>query len=55
MFVGTVALSVAIGLVTGSSPRGSSGLVDDHLVELTISVVLAYGSYMLADAFHLSG
>ena len=36
-------------------PRRIIGLVDDHLVELTISVVLAYGSYMLADAFHLSG
>ena len=33
----------------GSSPLGSSRLVDDHLIELTISVVLAYGSYMLAD------
>ena len=30
-------------------------LADDHLIELTISVVLAYGSYMLADVFHLSG
>ena len=31
------------------------GPVDDHLVELTISVVLAYGSYILADQVHLSG
>ena len=38
-----------------SSPLGSSRCVDDHLIELTISVVLAYGSYMLADVFHLSG
>ncbi len=30
-------------------------IVDDHLIELTISVVLAYGSYLLADAFDLSG
>ena len=30
-------------------------LVDDHLIELTITVVLAYGSYLLADWFHLSG
>jgi len=54
-FVGTVAISVAIGLVTGSLAARIIDAVDDHLVELTISVVLAYGSYMLADAFHLSG
>jgi CPA1 family monovalent cation:H+ antiporter len=54
-FVGTVAISVAIGLVTGFLAARIIGSVDDHLVELTISVVLAYGSYMLADAFHLSG
>jgi CPA1 family monovalent cation:H+ antiporter len=30
-------------------------LVGDHLVELTISVVLAYGSYVVADQVHLSG
>ena len=39
-------ISVAIGLGTGFSPPGSIGLVDDHLIELTISVVLAYGSYI---------
>ena len=29
--------------------------LDDHLVELTITVVLAYGSYLLADQLGLSG
>ena len=55
MFAGTVAISVAIGLATGFLAARIIGRVDDHLVELTITVVLAYGSYMLADAFHLSG
>ncbi len=54
-FVGTVAISVAIGLAAGFLAARIIGLVDDHLIELTISVVLAYGSYMLADVFHLSG
>ena len=27
-------------------------MVDDHLIELTISVSAAYGSYLLADLFH---
>src|SRR6476620_948173 len=54
-FVGTVAISVAIGLATGVLAARIISFVDDHLIELTISVVLAYGSYMLADVFHLSG
>jgi Na+:H+ antiporter len=54
-FVGTVAISVAIGLVTGFVATRVIALVDDHLIELTISVVLAYGSYIVADQFHLSG
>lgn len=54
-FAGTVAISLVIGLATGYVASFVIGLVDDHLVELTISVVLAYGSYLLADYFHLSG
>jgi Na+:H+ antiporter len=54
-FVVVVAISVAIGLVAGWLAARIIGLVEDHLVELTISVVLAYGSYLLADSLHLSG
>jgi monovalent cation:H+ antiporter, CPA1 family len=54
-FVGTVAISLAIGLVTGYVATRVIGLVHDHLVELTITVVLAYGSYILADQLGLSG
>ena len=54
-FAGIVAISVVIGLAAGFLASRIIGHVDDHLVELTITVVLAYGSYLLADAFHLSG
>ena len=54
-FAGTVALSIAIGVVAGLAAARLIRLVDDHLIELTITVVLAYGSYMLADELHLSG
>ena len=50
-----MAISVAIGLVTGWLATRLISLIDDHLLELTVSVVLAYGSYLLADQFHLSG
>ena len=54
-FAGIVAVSLAIGLVTGVVATRVIGLVDDHLVELTITVVLAYGSYIVADQLGLSG
>jgi len=54
-FAGTVAISIAIGIVTGYAATLVIGIVDDHLVELTTTVVLAYGSYALADHYHLSG
>jgi CPA1 family monovalent cation:H+ antiporter len=54
-FVGTIVASIAIGLVTGWVAARVISMLDDHLIELTISVVLAYGSYLLADQAHLSG
>jgi len=30
-------------------------MTDDHLVELSITLVLAYGTYLLADSWHMSG
>ena len=44
-----------IGLVTGYAASWVIGLTSDRLIELTITVVLAYGSYILADQFRLSG
>lgn len=54
-FVVTIAISAAIGLGTGFLAARLMSLVDDHLIELTISLVLAYGTYLLADAVHGSG
>jgi Na+:H+ antiporter len=54
-FVGAILVSVVIGLVAGYVAARIVSLVDDHLIELTISVILAYGSYMLADEIGLSG
>jgi len=54
-FAGAIVVSVTIGLVTGYVAARLISVIDDHLIELTISVVLAYGSYLLADEFHLSG
>ena len=54
-FAGAIVISVAIGLVTGYVATRVARLVDDFLIDLTVSVILAYGSYLLADEIHLSG
>jgi CPA1 family monovalent cation:H+ antiporter len=49
-------ISIVIGLATGYAAAWVVRFVaDDHLIELTITVVLAYGSYVLADQVGLSG
>jgi CPA1 family monovalent cation:H+ antiporter len=51
--------SVFGGLLIGALCAGSILLLthntDDHLVELALSTVLAYGSFLLAEDFHASG
>jgi CPA1 family monovalent cation:H+ antiporter len=54
-FVSTVVLSGLIGLVGGYIASRLIATVDDHLVELTLSLTAAYGTYLVADAFHESG
>jgi CPA1 family monovalent cation:H+ antiporter len=54
-FVATILLSLAIGLGAGAAAAFVARLVQQAWVELTISLVLAYGSYLLADALGLSG
>ncbi len=54
-FVGTVLISAAIGAAAGLAASWVISRVDDHLIELTISVVLAYGTYLVADRLHESG
>jgi CPA1 family monovalent cation:H+ antiporter len=54
-FIAAVLVSAVIGLVAGLLAARLIAGVRDHLIELTISVVLAYGSYLIADHYGLSG
>jgi len=54
-FALTVVVSIAIGAVAGFAASRIVARVDDHLIETMISLLLAYGTYVLADAFHESG
>ncbi len=54
-FVSVVAISAALGAVAGFAASRILPSVGDHLIEISLSVVLAYGTYLAADAFHQSG
>ncbi len=53
--VATVVISVSIGAGAGFVASRLIASVDDHLLELTMSLAAAYGTYILADRIHQSG
>lgn len=54
-FLSTVAVSVVVGIVFGIVAGSLVVAAGDRSIEITISVVAAYGAYLVADAFSLSG
>jgi Na+:H+ antiporter len=54
-FVLTIIVSVLIGAVAGFLVSRIVATVDDHLIETSLSVLLAYGTYVIADITHESG
>jgi len=46
---------IVIGLVLGWIISQLIARVDDYLIETTLTTVLAFGSYLVAEQFHLSG
>ena len=54
-FVSVTIVSTALGAVAGYAASRILPSVGDHLIEISLSVVLAYGTYLAADALHQSG
>ncbi|BDI28059.1 sodium/hydrogen exchanger [Capsulimonas corticalis] len=54
-FVVTVVGGVLCGALVGAAALLLIGRATDHLVEISFTVVAAYGSFLLAEQFHLSG
>jgi CPA1 family monovalent cation:H+ antiporter len=50
IFSGGIAVGAAIGLLASKL----TSYFDDHLLEITLTTIAAYGSYLLADALHVS-
>jgi len=52
----TVAIGgIVVGLGLGAIVAWIIGRVDDYLIETTLTTVLAFGSYLVAERFHFSG
>lgn len=54
-FTVAIVVSTAIGLVGGWAASRLMALVDDHSIELSLSLAAAYGTYLVADGLHQSG
>lgn len=54
-FVLEVVGGLAVGVAAGYLVAQLIARIDDYLIEITLTTILAYGSYLLADNFHFSG
>jgi CPA1 family monovalent cation:H+ antiporter len=54
-FVVGIVASVAIGAAAGLLIARVAALTTDHLIELTLTLLAAYGTYVVADLLHQSG
>jgi CPA1 family monovalent cation:H+ antiporter len=50
-----VAGGILLGLASGFVASWFTKQIDDHLIEITLSTIVAFGTYLLAEHLHLSG
>lgn len=55
LFLWEVAVGGGIGVLLGLLTHLVLSKIDDHVIEVLISLILAYGSYLLAERLHCSG
>jgi len=46
---------LAVGLIIGIIASTLTSYFDDHLLEITLTTIAAYGSYLVAEGMHVSG
>jgi CPA1 family monovalent cation:H+ antiporter len=54
-FVWMAGVGIGIGLMVGTAASVISRQIDDHLIEITLTTLVAYGSFLLAEELHASG
>lgn len=55
IFIKTVLGGTLIGLLIGSLASRITSAYDDHLLEIMLTTVVAFGAYLAAEQFHVSG
>jgi CPA1 family monovalent cation:H+ antiporter len=54
-FIRVVGLGLAIGLAVGYAASHVIQRIDDPMIEITLTTIAAYGSFVAAEEFHFSG
>ncbi|MGE4619184.1 MAG: cation:proton antiporter [Planctomycetota bacterium] len=54
-FIQMIGIGALVGLSLGAFVNWLMERIEEHLVEVLLSILLAYGSYLLAEHFHASG
>lgn len=54
-FLKEVVGGLGVGLVTGLMLSYLTARIEDHLIEIMLTTILAYGTYLLAEHLHVSG
>lgn len=54
-FIFVVAGGVVVGAILGYSAYRILSHIDDHLIEVTITLILAFSCFLIAENFHVSG
>lgn len=54
-FIKMVAVGGAIGFGIGYVASQITKRINDHLIEITLSTIVAYGTFLIAEHFHVSG
>ncbi len=54
-FVVVVGGGLLVGLIAGGIVSRLTAQIDDHLIELTLTTILTYGTFLIAESLHVSG
>ena len=54
-FIRVVGMGLLVGLAVGFAVSRAIHMVDDPMIEITLTSLAAYGSFVLAEQFHFSG
>ncbi len=54
-FVVVVGGGLLVGIIAGAAVSRLTATIDDHLIEITLTTILIYGTFVAAEVLHVSG